>query len=277
MRTRVPPEIFYEWYIDHVLIPFVYDIRTKLGSEFASSPAWNTCDGELLQLNPMASERNIEKFKEANIINGKSPGSTTKLYQACDDLMFKVAKARVRTISDEDVVDDILKKRLEDVFQKHRVKHQIRVPLNSSAPYSSSFMPTSSREKMKMMSAAHLRLGVMGILRVQIALQRNWRPEIIRKSFEHVGMWPLNVRLMLGRCKSKINEEQLAFVMERFPRLVDIYKQRGEASDEDFGRLGFNLIQDEDSKDHLVLNRRRAVIFNNEGYLRREYEKNEKR
>jgi len=82
---------------------------------------------------------------------------------------------------------------------------------------------------------------------------------------------------MLGRCKSKINDEQLAFIMERFPRIVDIYKQRGEASDEDFERLGFNLIQDEDSKDHLVLNRRRAVIFNNEGYLRREHEKKMKK
>ncbi len=78
---------------------------------------------------------------------------------------------------------------------------------------------------------------------------------------------------MLSKCTTKISPDQIEWIMQRFHRIVRLYREKGEASDADFEGLGFNLIQEEDSKDSIVLNCRRAVIFNNEGYLRIEIEK----
>lgn len=267
-KTRVPSESFYEWYIDHVLIPFIFKIRTALGPDYDNATAWNTIDGELLQLKPMSSKNNTDKFREINLINGKSPSSCTELFQACDDLMFKVAKAAVKTIGDEDIIDASLEKNLNVAFQLHRTKY--RTP-TTAAPQEVS----SKRSKVKpnMMSSVHVHSAIRGILRIQLGLQRNWRSETIRMCFKNVGMCPLDVKLMISRCKTKITEEQLEYIMERFPELVTLYQLRGEVTDEDFRRLGFDVIQEEASKDDLVLCRRRAVIFSNDGYLLREAEK----
>ena len=185
--------------------------------------------------------------------------------------MFLVAKPALKALSNEDICDESLEARLNAAFQEHRAKYRTVVSSSSSTLPSTK---NKSKTKTVMMSANHVHLAIKGILKIQLALQRNWRQEIIRKCFKNVGIWPLDVKLMISRCKTKITDEQLEFIMERMPELTRIFTERGEVTDEDFWRLRFDFVQEEEGdKDDLVLCRRRAVIFNNEGYLLREAEK----
>ena len=121
------------------------------------------------------------------------------------------------------------------------------------------------------MRSEHVRMAIQGLLRIHVAIQEVHKPQLIKKSFQMTGIYPLNIEQMIAQCKTKLSDEQVAHIHNELPALKTIFRKQGELLDCDFDRFSDWL--DEPPKDKLVLFRRRSILLMNKQLLEREEKK----
>lgn len=166
---------FYKWLYRSVVIPFVISLRKayELGID---KTCLLTMDGKQIQIDDFKENSTVEMFRENNIVVAKGPASTSENTNACDGgNIFKNCKKANSLISGEDLFNDMaLRSRLSNVFDSHEKLLNANVQADG--------------KKLKI-SAGHRRMGIEGLMRVQMALEEAAKPMTIRKSFAIIGMW----------------------------------------------------------------------------------------
>jgi hypothetical protein len=251
-QSRAGNENFYKWFNDMVLIPYVTAIRKAhgLGNDFK---AFLHLDGEDIQIRLYGDTLVLEKLREEGILVGKLPGSTTEVTQAADaGNCFKGPKTQLKFITEKDVAHfRHLQQLITNVVKQQEEKYK-------------------SRGKI---SANHKTNIVHGLIRIVYALQNCMRPRMIIESFEKSGMKDFSLEKILKLCTTPMTAEEERLVYDAWPNLLKIMRTKGEISDASFASLGFYG----ESKDHLILSRRRAVFLTNMTFIQNEYEKAERK
>ena len=131
-----------------------------------------TLDGELKQIK-IDEEPTVLEYLEANRIFVMKPSaSTSSTTQPCDaGVRFLAAKTTNKCINDACIADDhAMIKVLKDVFIAHDTH------------------PRPNSSKRKKMDPSHERMGVMGVLRVRLALTLTMRGDNVKDSFRVTGL-----------------------------------------------------------------------------------------
>jgi hypothetical protein len=235
---------FYKWFNNSILIPFVFKIKSTYKID-DTAPTWFQLDGEQTQIECYNTTSLLSSLHEHNIVVGKPPGSTTSTTQPCDaGNCFKGPKTTNKRISDKDVEHNTdMMTSLTEVFNIHITKYGAN---NSNS-----------------MSIQHKKMGVVGLLRVQLALQMSLRPDMIMDSFKITGIYPLSLPQIFNNCTTKMTVADQASVVASMPLLVHQIKRVGEISDKAFDELLPTVATNFPRKDDLVLNRRRSVLLTN--------------
>ncbi len=236
----------YSFMNEHVLIPMISRIRERYDLDVQHSPASIQLDGEKMQIDIYKHKSILEMLTAHNVNIVKSPASTTEIFQPCDvGNCFKSSKATNKTIRDADVdVKGPTYSLLQTMYDDHE-----------------KYVTSKFKEKkIKKMSAAHRRMGIYGLLRVQLALCTSLNSKIARESFTKAGIYPFNLRTICLQCKTPFTEEEIADIQDKMPDLEDLFRKHGEISDAMLQQLGLNCASTT-SVDSLVDNRRRTVIL----------------
>lgn len=284
-KSRACNAAFYKWFNESILLPFIQALRKKYTPNDLSSPACFQLDGESTQIDIYKDPKVISKILSSNVIVAKPPASTTAVTQPCDrGNVFRGSKATLKAINDKsiewdpDTVDTI-----RDIFTSHRAKYFKEVPVKkkkSAAEVSSDVVDDdgdkSTSSKKQPMTAAHVTLGVFGLLRVHHAISSAIRRATIVESFQLCGVYPLNVNRILDDCTTPITPDERLFFASKLPMLVSLLEKHGEITDADFDKLNFPASK-VSSKDNLVLNRRRCIVLTNLSLISKELVKLEQK
>ncbi len=102
----------------------------------------------------------------------------------------------------------------------------------------SSALPSSKKRKKKQLSvfnAAHAKMAIAGLLRVQAALQNTMKPEMIRDSFNKAGAYPYSLRQILCNCSTKLSsDEEQKNIVIHISDLTKKMKKQGKIFEKDF-------------------------------------------
>lgn len=246
-KTRCYNLQFYTWFNTTVLVPWVMQIRSIYHLS-ASDIAWFQLDGEPVQIECYSVPAILDVLDGSSIVVGKPPASTTAITQPCDrGNCFKGPKTTNKSISDKDVSQNTeMIKDLTAIYQKHE--------------------KTNNNRKI---SAGHKRMGIMGLLRVQLALQLSMRRTMIQESFKLTGIYPYSLDTILDECSTKIGLEERTLICAALPKLSNLIGQQSELFDKDFDNSNIRKNVDKE-KDHSVVYRRRSIILNGKAHLERE-------
>lgn len=246
-KSRGCNKAFYQWYNKTVLIPFIQELRNKyeLSDE---DMAFVCCDGETIQIEAyVPPNKLVNTLIQKNIATSKLPASTTEILQPCDaGKLFLAWNSKLKNISNNQVINqsymiDILRKK---VFKTHNNK-------------------LASKGK-KELSSLKVRMGSLGLLRIQKALQESATPDMIRKSFEVVGQSPLSIKTTLSHCRANIVRQQESVIYRSIENLSKLFLEQGELYDHQIQECGINpTVPCPTPKEQLNLSRRRSVLLTN--------------
>ena len=124
----------------------------------------------------------------------------------------------------------------------------------------------------------HIKGTYEGVQTVQYIISTTMRRDIIIQSFEIVGQYDhltvgCNVEQVLRQCKTPFTTDEVTRVWEHLPRLCNILKSKGEISEKDYMPLEVGVVEDGQSRDDLVLNRRIFFFLANLAFIAREDQK----
>lgn len=251
--TRQCNVAFYRWFNKTILIPTVNELR-RVHELPEDAVAWYQLDGEEIQIRCYQDPTLLRELAANHICVGKPPGSTTEVTQPCDrGNLFKGSHTTNDGISDDDVRDNIVMlDKLKVVFKEHCARvSTARVPTAMSS--SSSAPPL-----LKQMSAAHVKMAVFGLLRVQLAIQNTVKRSMIKDSFRLTGVYPFSLGQILHQCNTTITPDEQLNICAVLPKLATLMLEHGELKEADMDKCH---IRGTTHKDNLVLNRRRSVIL----------------
>ncbi len=263
-KTRAANVAFYKWLFTSAVIPMVNEIKQVYRLP-ADSKAWVQMDGESVQLQPLFDKNLLSALKEKHIHVGKLPGSTTSINQPCDAVnIFRGPKTQNKKIANKDVKDNkFMRAALDSVFKQHHVWLNSEERGTKRALGKRKKRP-AARDPVDLiqMEPAYVKLCILGLLRVQLALQLCMRPHMIRESFKATGIYPFSLEQILNNCHHKITKTEQAAIKAKLPELTELMNQQGEIYETDFDRLGLlcTTVREGKALDELVLNRRRSVI-----------------
>ncbi len=218
-KKRTGNTALYSFINEHVLVPLINNIRDNFSLSVENHPASVQMDGEKIQIDIYKHSSVLNLLKNNNINVYKSPASCTEIFQPCDvGSCFKSAKAVNKTVRDEDVDTNnptfsLLKKMYED--------HDNYVNVSKKFP------------------AAHRRMGMYGLMRVQKALNMSLNATAARESFGQAGIFPFSTKQICLQCKSPFSDVEIKSVEDNLLQLEQILKDFGEIADSTLSRLGF--------------------------------------
>lgn len=297
LKSRIPNIAFCEWYMKHVVIPFVNQQRDKHMIS-ADVPAYFTLDGEAKQIEVFSEDINnvIQDLDEAKVIVGKPPASTTAITQPCDrGIIFKDLKRKLKKVNEADVTGAIYKDRMDElnkIFKAHmtsfpnkqRYANDDKKPSDESvdeetpedhpSKESSSSDKKKPKEHDKSFTSTKQLTAKYGLLRVAEVVDGSIEPVEVMKSFSYTGIYPFDIHQIFEEfCDAQITDQEKLEFIKVFPKLVQRMQTKGELTDEDFDE--FNLGMEAPRKDNLVMYRRRSCILTNINFILREYAKKE--
>jgi hypothetical protein len=290
-KTRGCNLAFYKWYNEKFLIPFTEATRDHFDLP-ADETAWFQLDGEPIQIKIFEDADMLAQLDAAHIVVGKPPGSTTEITQPCDrGKVFKGPKTANRNISDKDVsgdkyllgkISECLKEHVHRMKKKKRDKELARLglaPTDAAAPVEEeeggeeepddtwSADDIEKRDEalkildVKTMKAAHIKMALYGLLRVNYALQLTMKCNMIKESFQLCGIYPYSTDQILASCKTAILLEESDHIKSVLPALSALIGEESELFDKDFEE--FNIRNNKNSsKDSLTTCRRRSIFLN---------------
>lgn len=106
-------------------------------------------------------------------------------------------------------------------------------------------------------------MAIKGLLRVQIALQCGINIRTIKHSFRTCGIYPYSLQKMLSNCSTKLTTYQELNIVGNMSELVKRILRQGELFDKDFEDCSVPIDRSGAMNDHLVINRRRSILFTN--------------
>jgi len=179
-------------------------------------------------------------LENENINVLKSPASTTEIFQPCDvGNCFKSAKCANKHLEYVTLdMNDPVSQTIKDMYDYHN----------------SSFANTQK------MPAAHKKMGMNGLKRVQLALNTSLNSIAVRNSFDKAGIYPFNLRKICLQCKTPFTEAEIEHFTQCLPELETILQNNGEITDQQLKDLGLadsycNIV------DNFIQTRRRAIIL----------------
>lgn len=253
-KTRCCNDAFYVWINTTVIIPFISKLR-RIGLFDESEPAYLQVDGEPKQIACYNTPTLLQALTNNNIVVGKSPASTSALFQPCDrGNMFKAAKTRLKSITDSTVKNDQRIARLTALFKDHveRAKNS-----HQQCNTNVDFHPLSHN---------HLHHGVYGLLRVHQTLMDTTSPDRIAHSFGKCGLHPFDVCTILRNSTHEWTCAEETAIMESIDALVADMELYGEVSDEKMTAMGFPRTVD---KDNRVTHQRRSLLLSSAVVIQR--------
>jgi hypothetical protein len=224
MKTRVPPVPFYEWFLIHVLLPWIAFIREQRGIS-ADKFAWFQQDGETEQIDIYKRPEIQALCEREKVIITKSSASRTKYEQACDaGNMFKAPKSAMKKSTEADISDMTREMAsVEVAFAAHEQKYGWKIKAGHRAP------------------------GKKGILRVVKMLRGTMNERIVKKSFELVGIRKAtgeqgyDMTTILNNCTGYVSDEVREICIPGGPsmtHLASIMKRKGELAESDYDAVG---------------------------------------
>jgi len=245
---------FFNWIVQTVVVELALCMRERAHPDYKNSPLYLTVDGEHAQLSSFFEPDTKSKVESEKIIFGKAPASTSGVFGNALDVgnFFKAGKTKLRSVTDGSLENENPK--LVETFQSH-----IR------------FL----RPKLSAHSSAQIAQGIVRILEAYKSLPN--RERMIRKSFDHTGLHPLNYRVTLSRCSTILDysTEEYNKMINLLPSLSKCFAQSGQVTEVEFDRLGFpqSLAEKTDrrrnAKHERPLTNQRAVILSHNESVKR--------
>ena len=191
-------------------------------------------DGEDVQIGCLKDEDLLALLRDLSIDVTKSFHSGTATTQPCDaGNMFKGSKKLNKHLKDGEILNIDLMKRVKDVFKQHNI---------SVNPAQEQRVKGRKPKIMKGVSDTHVRMGVVGILRVQYSFQVSCNPRTIVKSFKTRGNVPYDLKHILSLLRvtsdKRVEGEEFANIQACFPELLRRYGLQGELYESDFDEFG---------------------------------------
>jgi hypothetical protein len=252
-KTRSVNLKFYLWFNNTILVQFIKELKTlrNLGLD---SLTWFQLDGEAQQIECYQSPELLQLLTDARIVVGKPAASTTEISQPCDaGDCFKATKTRVKNTTDADVIMDThMLEKLTSVYDNH--------------------MRTTGAKKMP---PNHVKMGKLGLLRVQLASKSSVTSRTVKDSFTRAGIYDVvtnqySPRTILSNCTSAISKEEEVQIMGAIPDLSAILNRQGELLDSDFDACHIRENDAVSSKDNLIISRKRMVLLTNPALVERQ-------
>lgn len=254
-NSRTCNESFYTWYMNVILIPYVKSQRRhyKLNDD---SSAFFQLDGEMTQIQCFQNTAMIKLMEDNHVTVGKPPASTTSTTQPCDvGNCFKASKKYLKGLSDNDTRCNYhLRDALNDVLREHIQKHP-------------------------MMTIAHRKMAVSGILRINLALVNTVKFNVIIDSFYKAGVWDYtmktpgpNINTILDNTKvyngETLTEDDRVAITAALPELIRIMRKNGQLTEKDFADNGIRCnIEAKKDKELLAISNRRYVFLTNQSLI----------
>jgi len=194
-------------------------------------------DGESEQVAIIDEPKLVEKLNNAKIVMAKSPASCSAILQPSDvGPFFKAVKKTLKHLNTDIWNDPATRVLLQEAFAIH--------------DFSAAF-------KTKLINA---------VLKVNFVVQGFNHRDIISKGYQEIGMFPYDFSRVIGKCISKWTLNDVNMMKYYLPELTNIFIEKGKVEDADMDRFGIlnrNLeLYHCQTKDHLTLNRQRAMLLN---------------
>jgi hypothetical protein len=280
MTSRCGNTKFYSWLITHHMVQVTDKINEVLKDDekAADGSFFFKLDGEPIQLSPFAEQEIHEVLEERKIFTGKSAHSCTAIQQECDAGKIILGTKKTNSkVNDRHIFNEPLEAAITKVFKEHNAKMNNPTPQPESST-SSDVKSKPKKQKPKGISDYHLKLGVKGILRVQLSIQMTLRPHTIRESFHLVGSCPFDLSNILKqlRIKQKLSTEERNNITAALPELVALFDKQGELFEKDFDK--FKIRKDTAAatsmpRDQRVLHQRRCVLLTHKSVREKEFAK----
>jgi len=260
MKSRAGHSKFYRWFYEHVHINSVIQLKEFYG--LPGTTATNLqIDGEDIQIGCLKDEGLLKLLRDQNIDVTKSFHSGTATTQPCDaGNMFLGSKKVNKHLRSGEIINDSLKQRVQEVFKLHNTKMNPVVEQPSGGEKNG-----RKPKRLKGVSDTHVRMGVIGILRVQYSFQVSCSPRTISKSFKQTGNVPFDLEhifsLLRTKNQNRITCAEFSTIMGCFSELVLRYGIQGELYESDFDE--FNIRQDRNRgnvpRDQRIMCQRRSA------------------
>lgn len=248
-KTRGGNAAFYKWLNTAFIVPTAQMVKENNDLP-AEAPVWLQLDGEAIQIGPYE-DPDVLQLLAANFITvGKPPASTTAITQPCDaGNCFKAAKTKLRALHDSDVDT---KSRLYDKVNQVLLDHTAA----RKEKYIEKHGCATGFEGLK---STHKKFAVLGLLRVQKALNETMKSTTISESFRKTGIYPFNFQTIMRNCTTALPIRELDALQAVLPQMSALFQQKGEVTDADMTALGVRAPKS--VKDKLIVSRRRAIIL----------------
>jgi transposase len=252
MNSRAGNIKFFTWFMEEIVVGVVKHIKqVHHRTVAADAPAFLQLDGEPIQIACLKSASTLEKLAAHNIDVGKSFHSGTAVAQPCDaGNLFRGSKAVNKSLHNFDVDDRDVHNDVKQVIKSHNIK------MNASA--------TGSKQKQKGLTARHVTMASMGIMRIAHSLAVATNKRTVIQSFKATGNYPYDLNRILSNFRGPpITMAQRDIIKNVFPTLVARYATAGELSEKDYDELNIPKDPKEGgkSRDIRVIYQRRSLLF----------------
>jgi hypothetical protein len=206
-NTRACNLRFYKWFNSYIVIPFINEIKGQYGLR-GDDLSWYQLDGEAKQIECYKDEEMLNQLHNSKIIVGKPPASTTEITQPCDvGHAFIGTKTNNKSIGDKDVESNKhMINKLNETFAEHN--NGKVVVEDDEDPLPECFDEEDNNGQSKGINARHKKLAVLGLLRVQMAMQNVLKPTILTDSFKLCGIYPLSLDQMMSQCTKNLTPDE---------------------------------------------------------------------
>ncbi|TXT28465.1 MAG: hypothetical protein FD136_1995 [Chitinophagaceae bacterium] len=242
---------FYEYYFEHVVLPFIMATRPKQANKSPdiSKSVLYQIDGEATQIAPFKSNKTNKLFKDKNIDVLKSSASDTAIQQPADaGKAFMAARAVIENNALEETyyINPTDSNSILEIIKAHNDKY-----------------PTKNK-----ISDDHKTKIIKGLQKCRFALQDKINRGTMQKSFSVTGHFPFDLITMLGNTRTRdgISDEEIDNINNTFPLFVNIMKQRGQITEDEFEANnipGTYCSNTKKPQHQLCISRRRCTILTN--------------
>ena len=236
---------YYKWHALEVLIPFVDHIREIYGFSL-EVPAYHQLDGETNQIKAYADPATLEAIQSRNIIQAKQNPSQTETEQPNDaGDVFRANKGALKAVTDDHVKHEItLLAKLDEAFASHRAAMKAKIPGYTGLSYQIA------------------KNAKWALLRIRYAHMHVMTAKLIRDGFARVGMVPYSVEVIVANCTTKFTRAEYMQLMDALPRLIKIFRLKGQLTWKDILSVGIDLLGDV-NKDEVSLTHKRCIVLTN--------------
>jgi CRISPR/Cas system-associated protein endoribonuclease Cas2 len=230
---------FYEWFNNNVLIPMVCEVSVFF--EYTNLDSWFQLDGETTQLECFNNLQMLQNLLSHRVTVGKPPGGTTAATQPRDrGNCFRNAKCYNRELNDQKVIGNVNAiQRLGNIFQMHY-----------ESCSTSKIRPTDHQ------------MAILGLLRIQMSLQRSTTVYSIKRSFQKVGIYPYDLNQILRNFKVIWGKDELENINKKLPEMSNIMLQKGEITEAEFDALDIRKGNKVVKEEYVFSNRRSLILTN---------------